>query len=637
MTGSSQTCGVRVVRGPSVTIARHPDTVDTAEELVDWAATRSTSRPLAVDLFCGAGGLSIGLTDAGYDVVLGVDNDPVALQTYSGLHPGLTLCRDLSDPTSVYEVAELIAKLKPEVVAGGTPCQPFSKAGTSKIRSLVQAGLRSAQDERSDLWQAFLQIVRRVRPPAVMLENVPDMAIAADTSIVRKLIAELEEDSYAVHTTLLHARDHGVPQLRQRFFLVALAGRTHFDWPQPISQAVSVRDAIGDLPPVEGGWRPAEGADGFLCYRGPTKPTAFVRRVRTGMRGVNARRVHDHITRPVRDDDRIIFDSMDSSTRYSDLDESLKRYRDDIFDDKYKRLDWDGPSRSITAHIARDGYWYIHPDQPRTLTIREAARLQTFPDRVRFAGPPSAALRQIGNAVPPMLAERVARSIRQALASKAPAKRSTHDLAERITLWFEGREPLTLPWLDAPTTWSALQGQLLLNRASCDVIEAAWPSIKDLDTPLRSIKQAGRLRDVASEVGRAQRVDQILTAAYWYTANPDALGSCEGLRRAPHIGARTAEVASLVGMAAGPTPVVVNQGSLRVASRVFGLNLNGRRSQSQGRLAVTRLLGASSNADVAFDESRLTMAGVLELAASTCTPRNPKCHICPLQGLCATG
>ena len=103
----------------------------------------------------------------------------------------------------------------------------------------------------------------------------------------------------------------------------------------------------------------------------------------------------------MREDDERAFQLMDAKTRYSDLPEDMRRYRDDIFDDKYKRLDENELSRTITAHIAKDGYWYIHPRQNRTLTVREAARLQTFPDRFRFAGPPSAAFRQIGNAVPP--------------------------------------------------------------------------------------------------------------------------------------------------------------------------------------------------------------------------------------------
>ena len=97
-------------------------------------------------------------------------------------------------------------------------------------------------------------------------------------------------------------------------------------------------------------------------------------------------RVYDHITRRVRDDDAEAFEYLDTKTRYSELPDELKRYRDDIFDDKYKRLDADDLSRTITAHIAKDGYWYIHPLQNRTLTIREAARIQTFPDHFRFAG-----------------------------------------------------------------------------------------------------------------------------------------------------------------------------------------------------------------------------------------------------------
>jgi len=101
-------------------------------------------------------------------------------------------------------------------------------------------------------------------------------------------------------------------------------------------------------------------------------------------------KVFDHITRPVREDDKRAFQFMGPTTRYSDLPQEMRRYRHDIFSDKYKRLDEDGLSRTITAHIAKDGYWYIHPRQNRTLTVREAARLQTFPDCFRFAGPPSA-------------------------------------------------------------------------------------------------------------------------------------------------------------------------------------------------------------------------------------------------------
>ena len=147
---------VDTVRGPRISVAPHPAAADSVVAVQEWVASRALQRPLAADLFCGAGGLSLGLTDAGYDVVVGVDSDTVALETYAGLHPGLTLCRDLNDQDSVAEVAATISKLGVDLIAGGPPCQPFSKAGVSKIRSLVRTGVRPEYDVRRDLWQAFL-------------------------------------------------------------------------------------------------------------------------------------------------------------------------------------------------------------------------------------------------------------------------------------------------------------------------------------------------------------------------------------------------------------------------------------------------------------------------------------------------
>ncbi len=623
---------VGLVRGPVVAVQPHPGAVDSTTELLDSGRSRKLKRPLAADLFCGAGGLSVGLTEAGYDVVLGVDNDPVALETYAGLHPGLVLCRDLRAREALDEVVDLICKLDVEIVAGGPPCQPFSRAGRSKIRSLVQAGIRPEHDDRRDLWQAFLEVALRTRPRAVLLENVPDMAVASDTAILRTLVSELEAEGYAVHTALLRACDHGVPQLRNRFFLVALAKGIGFEWPDANDAPATVKDAIMDLPPVEGGWRPVAGADGFLRYEIPVEPSALVRRARDGLHADEAHRIYDHITRPVRDDDRVIFESMDSSTRYSEIDESLRRYRADIFDDKYKRLDWDRPSRSITAHIARDGYWYIHPDQTRTLTVREAARLQTFPDRVRFAGPPSAAFRHIGNAVPPLLAERVASSIREALRRSEPARASSRDLSGCITTWFEHKGDLDLPWLEAPTVWSALQAQLLLDSARSDAVKTAWPTLEKLDSPERTIESADELHDLALLIGRARRVPQVLGAARWYVENPSDLDTIKTRTNAPHVTPRMAAIAALADPGPALTPVVVNQGSLRVASRVLGLQALERRPGSNGRLAVTRLLTGPSASRP--DDSRTAMAAVLELAASLCKVRDPLCSECPLNTHC---
>jgi DNA (cytosine-5)-methyltransferase 1 len=632
MPEKKRTYGVRLIRGPFVSIPPHPESVSDVASLLLRTASETSSHPRAVDLFCGAGGMSLGLMDAGYDVVLGVDHDDAALETYAGQHRGLALKRDLSSKDDVDEIADLVSRLDVDLIAGGPPCQPFSKAGASKIRSLVAAGGRPAHDERRDLWQSFLDIVTFVHPAAVMLENVPDMAIGADTTILRSMVRRLEAEGYGVHTALLHAWEHGVPQHRQRFFLVALSAQLDFEWPRSRPYVVTVGDAIGDLPAVDGGWRSPAGADGYHDYEAPTVPHEFVKRARRGLRGSASKRLYDHITRPVRPDDREIFAAMSPSTRYSEIDISLRRYRDDIFEDKYKRLGSNELSRSITAHISRDGYWYIHPTQHRTLTIREAARLQTFPDRVRFAGPPSTAFRQIGNAVPPALAEVVGRAVRDSLRRAAPLGRSTSEVASVLATWFEAKDALAAPWLAAPSPWSSLQAQLMLHRLSARSIDEHWNTLEKLDTPERTHDARGALRAMAAQLGRPARADVVLEAASWYRKHPADLTDATAMHRAPGVSRQMARLAALVDAELGPTPVIVNEGSLRVASRVFGTDVTEKRRGSDGRLAVARLIGAENV--LGYDESRAAMAAVLELAATVCG-KNPSCSPCPLVSMCS--
>ena len=150
--------GVKLVRGPLVSLQPHPEAVSDPSDLGVLAAGRT--KPLAADLFCGAGGLSLGLETAGFDVILGVDTDDFALETHRANHPGLSVNWDLSDDDVVESVGELIRDLGISLVAGGPPCQPFSKAGISGMRSLVREGRREAHDDRRDLWQNFLRATR---------------------------------------------------------------------------------------------------------------------------------------------------------------------------------------------------------------------------------------------------------------------------------------------------------------------------------------------------------------------------------------------------------------------------------------------------------------------------------------------
>ena len=303
------------VRGPFVRLDPHPDSfVDgNEEEFLAWAS--SVAGPKAIDLFCGAGGLSLGLDRSGFTVLMGVDHDPEALETHRCLFPGLSVDWDLGDEAVVEKVIELAVSSGVDLVAGGPPCQPFSKAGRSMIRDLVKTGRRQAKDSRRDLWQSFVAIVEGVRPRAVLMENVPDMALDRDMQILRTMVEILEDLGYSVSVRVLESSKFEIPQPRQRLILVALQNGNSFSWPEESGYQVTLRTAIGDLPHVEGGWRPEGGASGWSDYGGPF--SAYQQSAREGVPVADSAKVFDHITRPVREDDRIIFSAMDSSTSYS--------------------------------------------------------------------------------------------------------------------------------------------------------------------------------------------------------------------------------------------------------------------------------------------------------------------------------
>lgn len=654
--GKPRRVGVSAVRGPFVRLPDHPEafTEDDEDRYLDWA--QSLTSPKAIDLFCGAGGLSLGLQQAGFDVILGVDHQEDALETHRAHCGGLSVNWDLADEAAIERVIRIGRAADVDLIAGGPPCQPFSKAGRSMIRDLVQSGRRHHRDERRDLWESFVAVVDGVRPRAVLMENVPDMALDRDMQILRTMVELLEDLGYSVSARVLDTSRYEVPQFRQRLILVALDRNSAFDWPVESGYQVTLRTAVGDLPPVEGGWRPEGGAEGWADYDGPN--SEFQRRARAGVAKSDVAKVFDHITRPVREDDQLIFSAMDSSTSYSEIDDAvaaldrvsdeqstaarettLKRYRDDIFDDKYKRLDWNQLSRTITAHIAKDGYWYIHPEQDRTLTIREAARVQTFPDHIRFAGPPSGAFRQIGNAVPPRLAELLGTQILDGLANRRSAGESTVTLARRLAAWFETRTEsacLRFPWLASAemdlrsARWLVIQSELLLARSAADATRTLWPIVSKLDSPSATITNGDQLRELASWIDREAHAEKALEAAAWFDENPESLLLVSGMRAAPHVTESIAELAVRVAPDDDEDPVLVTAGVLRLAARFTGTGVDRKNSRTDGRIAVARLVGAE---DETSDHAYLAL---IELAESVCTPRRPKCPECPLSALCAT-
>jgi DNA (cytosine-5)-methyltransferase 1 len=620
--------GVKLVRGPFVKLEPHPQHCEDELALARYVTALRESSPhklLAADLFSGAGGLSLGLHQAGIVPVLAVDHDVEAIKTHRHHFGGMSVDWDLSDESQIRRVADLVHSLDIEILAGGPPCQPFSKAGRSMIRYMVERGLREPKDERRELWRSFLEVVALARPRAVLMENVPDMALDKEMFILRSAVEQLEQLGYSVSERVVDTFRYGVPQFRQRLILVALRDGLAFEWPAPSTEQVNVGTAINDLPEVKGGFRPDGGADGYLPYTGPR--TAFQRRMRAGVESDDAAKVYDHITRPVREDDQLAFASMDPGTKYSELKDKYKRYRDDIFDDKYKRLDEHDLSRTITAHIAKDGYWYIHPRQDRTLTIREAARLQTFPDWYRFSGPPSAAFRQIGNAVPPALAEALGTAIADALGAgisgPAPSTTVSRDVAD----WFESRADLSVPWLRAETRWQVVAAEHLLDRAGAAECGLAWPSLRRWATPEATLAARDQVLALARALGRDQRGPGLLLLAESW-AQRDGVDLHEP--GAP--GTATEDLAELVVPESAPDtsePVIVGRGVLRVAARVTGGSEDVKNRLTDGRLAVARLVGGGTHA-------RTAHLGLIEIAAAICRSDAPLCASCPLSQHCAS-
>lgn len=628
----------RLTRGPYMHFGTHRRHLEDVGDLPGLCAVLRQEEPgrlLAADLFSGAGGLSLGLQDAGMTIVLASDIYPEANETHASNFGGLTLDWDLSDPDVVQQLGDVLRDAKVDVLAGGPPCQPFSKAGRSKIRDAVQKGQRDPHDQRRDLWQSYVEVISIARPRAVIMENVPDMALDREMFILRSMCQRLEDMDYSVEVRIVQTSDYGVPQHRQRLILVALADRTRFEWPTPVAHGVTVRQAISDLPSITPGWVSEEEMYDGLPYSGPQ--TEFQRQMRRSRPGTpdTSRWVYDHVTRAVRADDLEAFKLMDSRTKYSDLPDELKRYRSDIFDDKYKRLDWDSLSRTITAHIAKDGYWYIHPEQHRTLTVREAARIQTFPDYYRFSGTPAAGFKQIGNAVPPMLGRAIGGAVRESLAAGEKIRSSREETADFLAnAWARGGWSVR-PWLRSGTRFQVIVAETLFARQSPLVCRFGWQAIADWRTPEVLLAHRTEFLRMASWLERGHIAKSLIDEFSRGDLGIDeAFGAddIDGLVAKRVVQQSVADIALLAGSAeereGDENPVVVNQPVLRVVARYRGDMSDHRNQRTDGRLGVAEMIGfGPRNGDAHLE--------LLEIGRNICVGPDPDCSSCPLCGTCA--
>ena len=607
---------VKLERKPPLRLPIHPEAPRT-QSWRSWA--QQLDKPRAVDLFSGCGGLSLGLEQAGYQVILSVDNDPWAVESHRHNMPGSAIELDLAVPSQVDSLVSLLRDIEVDLISGGPPCQPFSRAGRSKIRSLVEQGTRKKRDERRELWQSFVEVIERVRPASVLMENVPDMALGDDLAILREMTARLEACGYDAEARLADAWRHGVPQHRQRLILIATRDGRPFAWPSD-QKKVTLRDAISDLPKLRRTTGKPE-----MPSLDPTTP--FQRRARLGMNGDKI--VWDHVSRAVRDDDREAFKRMKPGSRYSDLPAHLKRYRDDIFNDKYNKLGWDSLCRSITAHISKDGYSYIHPSEHRTLSVREAARVQTFPDKFRFAGSRSAAFRQIGNAVPPALAEAMGKALLVAADERSisPSQRRAIKLSKLRAALLEwgGKDSVNSPWRHPGNPWAVLCGIVLADRAGAGdegvalfLREFPKPGVRIAGLIAKSADgKVSRLLASYLRLAKYSRVikptGKVIPPAQW----PDLI-NLQGFERS---------LFQVFGL--GEDRVIATAPILRVVARITGTNINEKNRNSSGRMALGQILGGNS-------QGPKLSASLHLLGRSICLQSSPRCGSCPVRKHCAT-
>ncbi|MBC3453096.1 DNA cytosine methyltransferase [Pseudomonas mosselii] len=477
------------------------------------ARLQTSERPRVLDLFSGCGGISLGFESAGFEIRGSVEFDPDAARSHGlNFHGGAeahsqpiditkTTPADLCRQLELGDVADAF-----DIVVGGPPCQAFARVGRSKLREIEEHPEAFIHDPRAQLYKKYLEYVDAFQPLAVLMENVPDILNHGGQNIAEETCEVLEAKGYICGYTLLNSAFYGVPQMRERMFLIAyrreLGAKVSFPSPshwlilppgyegsrsvalkslrnladeahsyiEPPSAtpglppAVTAADALQDLPEINARELLAAGkiTRGARRFDSPVsynrkKPSAYAELMRTWSGHETPKEgLTDHVIRYLPRDyelfarmnpgdqypeayahaiemfqERIALARtngqklVDGSDEYKALMASIvPPYDASKFPNKWRKMWRDQPARTLLAHLGKDGYSHIHYDskQARTISVREAARLQSFPDGFRFSGTMNPAFKQIGNAVPPLMARALAahikKTIKQAIMQK---------------------------------------------------------------------------------------------------------------------------------------------------------------------------------------------------------------------------
>ncbi len=416
-----------------------------------------------IDLFAGAGGLSEGFIQSGYQPIAHVEMNEHAAKTietriayyylkekdqlknYYEYEKGLmtrenllklipeeelksVINKEISEKT-IKDIFQVIDTIKTEkgidqidVIIGGPPCQAYSLVGRAQSSHML---IPMEEDPRNELYKMYVQFLTKYQPRMFVFENVAGIKTARGGQAFKNLQMYMKRVGYEIDCHELNAYDFGVLQSRKRVIIVGWLKGSGYEYPKfdVIHNKAEVWDLLKDLPPL---------TPGQEAYEHTVKD---MRKVKKYVKENKLRLKEDvltaHIARPHTAQDIEIYkrvinlwfeNNRHERLKYDDLPENLKTHRNRTsFVDRFKIVEGDMEyCHTILAHLSKDGHYFIHPDieQHRSITVREAARLQSFPDNYYFEGPRTAQFVQVGNAVPPMMAKQIAEKIKAQLVKK---------------------------------------------------------------------------------------------------------------------------------------------------------------------------------------------------------------------------
>ena len=340
-----------------------------------------------IDLFCGCGGLSFGFEKAGFDIALAIDMWKDAVATYNHNHKKpVAKCIDIHTLTAEY-LQETAADGKIVGIIGGPPCQGYSTVGT-----------RDINDPRNHLYKEYCRVVETVRPDFFVIENVKGLTTLSGGAFRDDIIDRFGKLGYKVTYQIVNAADYGVPQNRHRVFFVGLKDK-EFVFPDVLTEKLTTKDAISDLPYINND----NGLEKEFRYTMPPK-NEYQRMMRANSKNVKNHQITVHSEQTVN-----IISMIPDGGKIKDLPEEYWNIRK--YNKAFERMSSTRPSNTVdTGHRN-----YFHYEENRIPTVRENARLQSFPDNFEFLGTKTSQYKQVGNAVPPLLAYAIAKAIKRQL------------------------------------------------------------------------------------------------------------------------------------------------------------------------------------------------------------------------------